>query len=96
MRLTEQQTDTIKRLVKRTFGQPADVYLFGSRADDHARGGDIDLYIDAKDHQAPLSSKLHLASLLQMELGEQRFDIVLAKDPDRAIEVEARATGVRL
>lgn len=96
MRLTSQQADTIKRLVKKTFGQPADVYVFGSRVDDRARGGDIDLYIDAKSKRPPLRSKLHLTSLLQMELGEQRFDIVLAKDPTRAIEIEARATGVRL
>jgi hypothetical protein len=30
------------------------------------------------------------------ELGEQKIDIVFARDPDRLIEQEARQWGVRL
>lgn len=96
MRLTTAQISTIKRLAKQTFGQPAEVYLFGSRVDDQVRGGDIDIYIDTDARQSLLRKKLRLTSLLQMELGEQRFDIVVRQNPERAIEFKARTRGVHL
>lgn len=100
MRITQHQADTIKRLVKRTFGVRANVYLFGSRVNDDARGGDIDLYVERTagelDSRSGFQEKLRLASLLQRELGEQKFDIIVAQNPRRAIEVEARTKGVRL
>lgn len=100
MRITQQQADTVKRLAKQMFGQPADVYLFGNRVNDAARGGDIDLYVEPSacslKGRSGLHEKLRLASLLQMELGEQKFDIVVAQDPQRAIKAEARSKGIRL
>jgi len=46
MRLTKEQISIIKTLVTRHFDSDTDVILFGSRVDDTARGGDIDLYIE--------------------------------------------------
>jgi predicted nucleotidyltransferase len=46
MRITETQRTAIVDSVMETFGVDAVVRLFGSRADDMKKGGDIDLYIE--------------------------------------------------
>ena len=46
MRLTPKQQQIIVTTLRRYFGQNSRILLFGSRVDDNARGGDIDLYIE--------------------------------------------------
>lgn len=46
MRLTSDQVSTILGTASRLSGEDAVVYLFGSRVDDRARGGDVDLLIE--------------------------------------------------
>ena len=45
-RRSRSEIDQIRRAAARIFGADVQVYLFGSRTDDTARGGDIDLLID--------------------------------------------------
>ncbi len=45
MRLTHHQAQTIKTQAEQVFGLGAKGYLFGSRVDNHLKGGDIDLYV---------------------------------------------------
>lgn len=73
MRLTAQQQATVRATVLETFGADAQVRLFGSRADDNKRGGDIDLLITASktDVQTILFAELALLAKLEIELGEQ-------------------------
>lgn len=47
MRLSTEQTRLITRTVSHLTGGSADVYVFGSRLDDTARGGDIDLLLES-------------------------------------------------
>jgi predicted nucleotidyltransferase len=55
MRLNDQQRSIIRTAVTENFGAGANVWLFGSRVDDAARGGDIDLYIEpATDDVMPI------------------------------------------
>jgi len=63
MRLTKPQTNTILQTVANWAGTNASVYLFGSRLNDQARGGDIDLFIET---QSVLS--LLLRAQIKMEL----------------------------
>ena len=44
MRLTSAEVSAIKAAARSAFGDTAVVRLFGSRVDDGARGGDIDLH----------------------------------------------------
>ena len=46
MRLTAAEQKIIKREARKYFGRNARVLLFGSRTQDDAHGGDIDLYIE--------------------------------------------------
>ena len=79
MRLTPEQTRIIRETVSEVAGPGARVRLFGSRLDDHQRGGDIDLLVELPEpveNAALLASRLE--ARLQRRLGEQRIDVLLA------------------
>ena len=81
------------------FGRGAEVFLFGSRLDDSARGGDVDLLVtlDATPPNAAFSASL-LAARVTRALGGRQVDVVL-RTPDtrpQPIHEIAARTGVRL
>lgn len=99
MRLTDQQRFRIRSAAARVLGQTAEVWLFGSRVDDDARGGDIDLYVELEGEPADiLERQLRFYASLQRELGEQRIDVVVHRrgTPLRPIDREARRHGIPL
>lgn len=96
MRLSEQERRIIRNAAVEVFGPDARVMLFGSRVDDTRRGGDIDLFVETPDTADLMARKMRFAVQLQMRLGEQKIDIVVATDPARLIEQEARRTGVAI
>lgn len=68
MRLTKQQTKTITQTVTRLAGIGTAVYLFGSRLNDQAKGGDIDLFIES-DAQLSLIDRAQIKMELESQLG---------------------------
>ena len=81
MRLSDEEKTAIKRAVQEHFGPDARVYLFGSRADDRARGGDIDLYVESGlEGEALVEAKLKAISRIQFRIGERKIDIVAASE----------------
>ena len=99
MRLTKQQQQAVREEVDRVFGNEARVRLFGSRVDDHSRGGDIDLHIETAGTPAELlDGELQLQARLLRRVGERRIDVVVqASDaPLRSIDIHARQTGATL
>ncbi|WP_018936842.1 MULTISPECIES: nucleotidyltransferase domain-containing protein [unclassified Thioalkalivibrio] len=99
MRLSPEQQTVIRQEVARAFGPDARVCLFGSRTDDSARGGDIDLYVEAEGTPDELlESELKLHAALQRRLGERRVDLVVHRrgTPARPIDTHARRTGLPL
>ena len=100
MRLTKTQQKIIPEILRRHFGERAEVRLFGSRTDDTARGGDIDLYVEAEiaDPDALIEAKLEALAELHRTLGEQRFDLIVKRPGAelRAIHRSAKATGLAL
>jgi predicted nucleotidyltransferase len=99
MRLTEEQRAAMRAVIRRVLGDDARVWVFGSRVDDGAKGGDIDLYVELDASPADaLDQELQLYAALQRALGEQRIDLVVHRQgrPLRPIDAEARRTGVPL
>lgn len=47
MRISQQQIAVINKTVAELIGSQAVVYLFGSRLNEQAKGGDIDLLIES-------------------------------------------------
>ncbi|MFC0269554.1 nucleotidyltransferase domain-containing protein [Kushneria aurantia] len=79
MRLNDYQRRIILETVKTCFGHQARVRLFGSRTDDHARGGDIDLLIstDMQDARDVVRAEMRCQARLQQVLGEQKIDMLI-------------------
>jgi predicted nucleotidyltransferase len=100
MRLTEQQRVVIKQTLLKHFGAASELRLFGSRVDDNARGGDIDLYIEPEIQQPDdiVEAKLNALVELHRQLGEQKIDLVINREQGVSLPIyqEAKETGVLL
>ena len=99
MRLTTEQIAIIKQKTALIFGDDSKVYLFGSRTDDNAKGGDIDLFIDlAKEIENPVSKTIRLNGTLQQAIGMQKIDIIFHAPPYdwKPIHTEAKKRGILL
>ena len=95
MRLTPDQADTIRKKVSRHLGEHARIWLFGSRADDQRRGGDVDLYVEPAQ-PAGLLQRLRCSSELADALDLQ-VDLIV-QQPGRELPIYriARQQGVLL
>lgn len=99
MRITDKDKQAIIKMTHQYFDDSAEVYLFGSRVDDSRKGGDIDLYIIPKHSNSAkqlFDKKIKFLVALSLALGEQKIDVIIAKDKNRLIEKEAIRTGVKL
>ena len=68
MRLTPNQTLSILQTVGRWTNKGTTVYLFGSRLDDQARGGDVDLLLET-DEALTRIERAQIKMELEAELG---------------------------
>jgi uncharacterized protein len=95
MRLTESEVAAIREEVAR-LDPKAEIYLFGSRVDDAARGGDVDLLV--------ISDSLAFRDVLRLRIqildriGWQQLDLVVRRrdqinEPLAAVALES---GVKL
>ena len=69
MRLTKEQIDKIVFRVQYEAGEQASVYVYGSRLDEQARGGDLDLLVKTDYDLHPMQKagiKIHLEAELGM------------------------------
>lgn len=95
MRLTEFEIKSIITSFKQYFDS-GDIYLFGSRIDDTAKGGDIDLYIDTQDTSDLVTKKIQFINILKSIIGEQKVDVILSIDKTRDIEKQGLKEGIKL
>jgi predicted nucleotidyltransferase len=93
MRLKPEEIETIRATVQQA-DPDAVVYLFGSRLDDSAKGGDIDLLVESQKLSPAQRRKLQ--EELFVNLGLQRVDLVVTADYREPFARVVRAEGVRL
>ena len=79
MHLSQSEIETIKSSVTKEDPE-ARTYLFGSRADKNAHGGDIDLLIESKAIDREGVRRIRLVFFAKF--GEQRLDIVVDNGKD--------------
>ncbi len=96
MRLSDEAACSIRGLVRQVCGE-SEIWLFGSRADDRKRGGDVDLYIET-GREIKMTERLRLMSELQRAIGLRKIDLVIRmpNSAARPIFHTAKDTGVRL
>jgi len=104
MRLTPEQQRELHTALRHCFGESARLWLFGSRTDDTARGGDYDLLVQTDEPDAALLIEAKLAFLAELHgtpaFDGERVDVVLhsrALDPQpRPIHRAALAQGIEI
>ena len=95
MRLTHFEIEAIVESFQEFFSE-GKIYLFGSRVDDRLKGGDIDLYIETPLKKNLTEKKVDFLVSLKQKIGDQKIDVVLSREQNRAIEQEAIKKGVEL
>ena len=99
MRISNEHRHALRQHFRAALGDGCEVLVFGSRLDDAARGGDVDLLVRSVE---PLQRKEWLASLLAAQaerlLGGRQVDVLLLDPhtPLQAVHHVALETGVAL
>lgn len=96
MRLDASQIERILNIVSAHAGSHNHVSVYGSRLDDSARGGDIDLFIETAS-PLPRWEQARMLADLEHELGLP-VDILVkyVHDPDTPFEAMAKSQAVPL
>lgn len=99
VRLSAKEIQIIRATVSRLLGNRTSIRIFGSRAREDEKGGDIDILVET-EQQLPsrVASACRLISELQMQLGDQKIDVIIIDPETRAQPIHqiARQTGVLL
>lgn len=79
IRLKPADLDAIVQAFKDHFASTDHLWIFGSRVNLSARGGDIDLYVETQeqDIEKIYTQKSKFVSCIWDQIGEQRIDIVV-------------------
>lgn len=79
VRLSDEDLRDLIFCFKKHFLEHDRLWLFGSRADLAAKGGDIDLYIETHIQNIVDALQVKMAFLIELEgkIGEQKIDVVL-------------------
>jgi predicted nucleotidyltransferase len=101
MRLSERETGCIIDASKLYFGEDVRVILFGSRTDDHRRGGDIDLLIIPGNQigvNELLNREIKFRTRLKKTIGDQKVDILIKTPRTISIPIyqQAQKEGIVL
>ena len=95
MRISEYEKNIIVEAVK-SVDPCARVWLFGSRADDSKKGGDIDIAIYSEAIKKDVMQEISVRRYICDKIGEQRIDIVTTSDGSEAIFRLAMTEGIEL
>jgi predicted nucleotidyltransferase len=96
LRLTPVEIDTILTEVSRSLGADARVWLYGSRLEDTARGGDVDLLLEVPSRPT-LTQLAVLCGRLEDVLGLPcDVQVRVASEPPTAFQELVTQKAVRL
>lgn len=79
MRLTDDQVQIIRQLAYQVAGNQLRVRVFGSRLDDAAQGGDVDLLLELEnpvDNLALMAARL--SALVSRAMNGRKVDVLLS------------------
>ena len=93
MRISKDQAFSICKAIQAR-DPSATVSLFGSMADDKARGGDIDLLVYS--NRLTLSDRLDIACELEDALGLRKIDLVIDNGRPNPFVRSIEARAIRL
>ena len=93
MRLGASEVETIREEIRQS-DPAAEIYLYGSRADDSAKGGDIDLWV--RSTRITYRDTLRLLARIQDRIGWQKIDLTINAGEDDVLAQLVAETGVRL
>jgi len=95
MRITENEKNVIIDAVK-NIDPDARLWLFGSRADDSKKGGDIDIAIFSEEINNDVMKKIQVRRFICNRIGEQSIDIITSSDGKEAFFRLAVEEGIKL
>lgn len=93
MRLKKEEINWIIQSV-RALDNRAQILLFGSRADDRKKGGDIDLLVISK--KLDYSDGLSIRQKIFQKMDEQQIHLLIRKSPDEPFSKMAYKEGIEL
>ena len=96
MRISSESISIIKKVTKTLYPDES-IMLFGSRADDRKKGGDIDLFIKAKK-QYSLQNKLNFLAKLEKKDIKRKVDLVIENpnSEEKLIYQTVKKHGIKL
>ncbi|HQS83991.1 MAG: hypothetical protein B7Y25_03550 [Alphaproteobacteria bacterium 16-39-46] len=99
LRLDQKELDLICRIFRDFFLRDDKIWIFGSRVNPNAKGGDIDLYIET-EYKSPkeiIEARLKFLAALKIQTGDQKIDVIVKYGNNLLPIYEvAQKEGVRL
>ena len=83
MRLDKIEMKALQNAIK---DKKLEIYLFGSRADDNQKGGDIDILVYSKENPLRLSMQISKEFFLECE---EKIDVVVVDKDNMTLEQKA-------
>jgi predicted nucleotidyltransferase len=93
LRLKKSEQELIKNTIL-SFDKNSKVVLFGSRADNSKKGGDIDLLVLSE--KLTFDDKLKILTKLYFDLDEQKIDLIITNNLSNPFVKIALENGVYL
>ena len=95
MRITPKEQSIIRDSIQ-ALDPASAIYLFGSRVDDHEKGGDIDLLVISET--LDFRDLLKLRQMILDQIGWQQMDLIIKKasELNQPFVEEAMKTGILL
>lgn len=79
MRLTANQIDFIRQVTKQLAGDRAQVRVFGSRLEDTAKGGDLDLLLELPESvENPAMLAARMSTEVSRKMYGRKVDVVIS------------------